>query len=120
VITDATGRAPFTALEIRGPAGTKSLEFSAPGLTAVSSSVTTTGGAPVAIELYAGDQQTEGEALPVPGRPAVRLTDFDGNGSPSAPVIFAVATGGGAVTGAAQTPGPDFDLGQSLPEALEV
>lgn len=106
-VTDANGRATFSALEIQGVAGAKTLTFSAAGLSPVSANITATGGAPTAIALLAGDEQEEGEGIAVPVKPAVRVTDVDGNGAPSVAVTFAVETGGGAVVGAAQVTNSD-------------
>jgi hypothetical protein len=102
VVTDTDGRAAFTGLAIQGVAGAKTLTFSAPSLSAATASLTTVGGTATTLELEAGDAQVEGEGIAVPVRPAVRASDVDGNGSPGTTVTFAVTSGGGSITGAAQ------------------
>jgi hypothetical protein len=105
--TAGDGRATFSGLEIQGVAGAKTLTFSAPGLTSITTTVTTTGGAATALSIEAGNLQLEGEGLPVPVRPAVRATDIDGNGSPATTITFSVASGGGSITGATQVTSAD-------------
>ncbi|MBL8988823.1 MAG: Ig-like domain-containing protein [Gemmatimonadetes bacterium] len=57
--------------------------------------------APAAMTIQAGDQQEAVPGYPVAVRPAVRITDAQGNGFPGASVTFAVDTGGGRIEGPA-------------------
>lgn len=51
----------------------------------------------------AGDQQTAIVGTPVAIAPSVKVTDSQGNPAPGVSVTFAVATGGGTITGAMAT-----------------
>lgn len=53
--------------------------------------------APVAMTIHAGNQQEAVPGFPVAVRPAVRVTDGQGNGLPGVAVSFAIDTGGGRV-----------------------
>lgn len=65
-------------------------------------------GAPAAIAIQGGDNQTAAVNAAVPVAPAVRVVDATGNPVPNAPVTFAV-TGGGGVVAAASPVLTDFD-----------
>jgi hypothetical protein len=62
--------------------------------------------APV-MALLAGDGQSAPVGQAVPVRPAVRVTDSDGNGVAGIPVTFVVTGGGGSVSDAVQTTNSD-------------
>lgn len=98
VNTNASGQAVFTGLAISGTAGTRTLTFSASGLTsATSGSITLSAGLPATIAIQAGNNQsaTVGTAVTVP--PSVLVTDGAANPVTGVPVTFAVASGGGTV-----------------------
>jgi hypothetical protein len=106
VETAANGTATFANLSIRGSTGSRTLTFSAPGLSSATATVVTTAGVPTGLEVSAGDGQLEAELLAVPVAPAVKVVDADGNGVPGVLVTFAVTGGGGAVTGATAETNP--------------
>ena len=94
------GVATFTDLSLTGTAGTYPLAFAASGLTGVTSgNVALTAGAAATIAASAGDGQsaTVNSAVAIP--PAVQVTDQSGNPVSGVSVTFAVASGGGSVTG---------------------
>ncbi|HEX8271168.1 MAG TPA: Ig-like domain-containing protein, partial [Longimicrobiaceae bacterium] len=104
VNTDAAGVATFTNLSISGPVGAYTLGFSASGLTgATSGTINLAAGAPASMAVNAGDAQTAVAGSAVATAPSVRVTDGSGNPVSGVSVTFAVATGGGSVTGATQT-----------------
>ncbi len=97
--TIADGTVSFTDLAISGPTGARTLAFTAPSLTGVSSSAITLGaGAAATMTKNAGDGQsaTAGSTVAVP--PSVVVKDAAGNPVSGAAVTFAVATGGGSAT----------------------
>lgn len=103
VATNAGGTAAFTDLAITGPSGSYSLQFTStnPVLTPVTSGNITIGaGAPTTISYNSGNNQSAnaGEILPID--PSVLVTDAGGNPVSGVTVTFAVASGGGSVTGA--------------------
>jgi len=101
VRTDQGGRAVFTDLILSGPVGSRTLRFSAPGLSAVVSRSIEVGSGPVSTAVIsAGNSQTTAAGTPVPVAPAVRVTDGADNPVPGIRVSFAVTAGGGSVTGA--------------------
>jgi hypothetical protein len=104
-ITNAV--ATFTNLAIRGTAGTRTLSFSATGLTAVTANVALTAGAATALVLSSGGGQTGTAGSALATTPAVRVNDIDANPVSGVAVTFAVTGGGGAVTGGSQTTGAD-------------
>jgi adhesin/invasin len=68
-----------------------------------------TGGAGPAVALVkaVGDSQTASAGIPILTRPAAKATDSFGNPVPGATVTFAVASGGGSITGPSATTGAD-------------
>jgi len=100
--TDATGLATFTDLAISGSTGTRTLDFSASGLTSVTSGPVTIGsGTATQIALQAGDGQTAVAGTAVAIAPAVVVTDAVGNPVAGVSVTFTVTGGGGSVGPAA-------------------
>ncbi len=102
VDTDAQGVATFLALTIVGQVGVYDMLYSVntPGLPALGGQrVTLVAGAASGITAVAGDGQvgTAGAAVGVP--PAVSVFDVSGNPVSGATVAFAVASGGGSITG---------------------
>jgi hypothetical protein len=76
-------------------------------LTPVTFTVTAAAGAASAMTKTAGDAQTSTAGGNVPVAPAVKVADQFGNPVSGVLVTFSVATGGGAVTGAAANSGAD-------------
>ena len=69
------------------------MTFTATGLT----------GSPTTITLYAGNNQTAAVNATVATAPSVRVTDMYGNPVTGVAVTFAVASGGGSITGPTTT-----------------
>ena len=98
VTTDANGQAAFTNLVISGIVGPRTLRFTAPSLSPVTSGTVTLGVGPAStflIQAGGGQSAIAGTAVPIP--PAVLVTDNGGNGIAGVNVTFAVVTGGGTV-----------------------
>ena len=101
VATDANGTATFTDLSISGSVGTRTLEFSSPGIvTIVSNSVVLGAGPAAAVTINDGDAQSVNAGSVLPTAPSVLVTDASGNPVQGVSVTFAVASGGGTLTGA--------------------
>ncbi|HKP31038.1 MAG TPA: Ig-like domain-containing protein [Gemmatimonadales bacterium] len=101
VRTDTEGRATFTDLVIAGPTGTRTLRFSAPGLSAaISSAVNLTAGPPTVASVNGGGSQTTPAGTAVPVAPSVKVTDGSGNPVVGVQVTFTVTSGGGSVIAA--------------------
>ena len=102
--TASNGVATFSNLSIAGVIGPRILSFSAPAVTGVSAFIRLVAGLPALVAHDDGNNQSAVVGSAVPGRLAVRVTDDDGNVvGAGVPVTFAVATGGGSVTGANAT-----------------
>jgi adhesin/invasin len=103
-ITDADGRANtiFTLGDLVGAQTVSATTASLPGASATfnATSVSTSAGN---VAVFAGNLQTALAATAVATAPAARVTDPQGNPVPGIPVEFAVAQGGGTVTGATAT-----------------
>ncbi|HEV8197054.1 MAG TPA: hypothetical protein VGP87_10470 [Gemmatimonadales bacterium] len=98
VRTDATGKATFTNLALSGAVGQRTLRFDSPGLRSVSADPITVGaGQAATLTASAGNFQTAAAGTAVTVAPAVLISDGSGNPVPNAPVVFAVAGGGGTV-----------------------
>jgi adhesin/invasin len=81
---------------------TRTLTFSAAGITGVTSAsltAVTTAGAPASVVPLQGAGQSATVATAVATPPAVTVTDAAGNPVSGHPVMFAVTAGGGSVTG---------------------
>jgi hypothetical protein len=101
--TNAAGAAVFTDLSITGPSGSYSLQFTStnPVLTQVTSGNITIGaGAPTTIAINGGNNQTATAGATLPTDPSVVVRDAGGNPVTGVTVTFAVASGGGSITGA--------------------
>ncbi len=108
VASDDTGVVTFTDLAIRGAPGIRTLIFAADAFASVASAPIAVGvGAPASIAVAAGDGQSATVNTAVPTAPAVVVKDGDDNPVPGIPITFAVASGGGSVSGATVTTGPD-------------
>ena len=102
VRTDAVGRADFSDLSFAGPAGPRTLRFSAPGLSAVISGQIAVGSGPATnASISAGNSQTTAAGTAVAVAPAVLVTDGSANPVAGVDVTFTVTAGGGSVTGGA-------------------
>lgn len=75
--------------------------------TAVTFAATGVAGPAAALAKMAGDEQTGLAGVALAVAPAVRVTDQFGNAVSGVPVTFAVASGGGSVSGETQTSGSD-------------
>lgn len=104
--TDTQGRAS-ARWTLGTSAGLQSLTASVPGVGPVTFTATARAGPPAALAKTAGDAQsaTVGTAVATP--PRVKVSDVHGNGVPGVAVVFAVASGGGSVTGASPVTGAD-------------
>jgi hypothetical protein len=101
VTTNASGVAAFTNLAISGLVGQRILLFSATGLQDVASApVDLKSGPAAAIALHDGNGQSASVGTTVAVSPSVAVTDASGNPVAGFTVVYAVATGGGSVTGA--------------------
>jgi alpha-tubulin suppressor-like RCC1 family protein len=103
-MTDADGGATFSDLVISGTVGPRTLRFSAPGLTAATStSIAVAPGLAATVEpvSVATLQATVNTAVAI--LPSVVVKDASGNGVPDVAVTFAVASSAGALTGAMQS-----------------
>lgn len=83
-----------------GKAGANELRASASGYAPVTFTATGLRGEAAKVVKHAGDFQTWPVGLPLPVAPAVLVTDALNNPVPGVTVTFAVASGGGSVTGA--------------------
>ena len=98
--TNASGVATFSGLSISGLVGGYTLTFHSTGLTSVTSgNIALSAGAAATIATSAGDAQSAPVGTAVPIDPAVLVTDAAGNPVAGRSVTFAVATGGGSITG---------------------
>ncbi|MDT8397455.1 MAG: hypothetical protein RQ899_02440, partial [Pseudomonadales bacterium] len=100
--TDAMGVATFTNLAITGTIGDRTLQFSASGLTAVTSgTVTLTAGAATQLALTAQPSSGAVNGAAFSQQPVVQLRDASGNNVSQAnvEVTAAIATGGGTLGG---------------------
>jgi adhesin/invasin len=108
VASDDAGVVTFTDLAIRGSPGIRTLIFAADAFASVASAPIAVGvGAPASIAVAAGDGQSATVNTAVTTAPAAAIRDGDGNPVPGIPVTFAVASGGGSVTGPTVTTGAD-------------
>jgi adhesin/invasin len=100
-VTDADGIATVESWTLGTAVGTNTLTATAGSLT-TTFTATATVGLPASLEKTAGDGQTDTVGTTVSVDPTVRLTDEHGNPIAGAAVVFAVASGGGSVSGANQ------------------
>ncbi len=96
VLTDAAGVATFTDLAITGLAGSYPLDFSAPGLTPVSSTPVGVGaGAATQLALTTQPSAAPQNAIAFPVQPVIQLRDASGNPVAQAGVVVGVALSAG-------------------------
>src|SRR5262245_49700156 len=103
VMTDANGVAAVTGWTLGNSAGLNTLTATADGLSTVSFSATGTASIASSIAISAGNGQTATVGTAVAAPPAVIVLDQFNNPVAGVAVTFAVASGGGSVTGATQT-----------------
>jgi adhesin/invasin len=103
--SDASGIATVGSWTLGSSAGGNALTASAAGLTGspITFVATGTAGAAAAIAVNAGNNQRQEPAAAVPAAPSVKVTDAHGNPVAGVAVSFAVASGGGTITGATAT-----------------
>jgi len=102
-VTNGSGVASFSGLTLSGTAGAFTLSYATGGLTAVSAGVTLSAGPATTIAMSAGNNQTAVAGSAVATPPAVLITDNGGNPVSGVGVTFAVAGGGGSLTGGSAT-----------------
>ena len=102
-VTTAAGVATVGSWTLGPVAGANVLNATAGSLAAVAFTATSTAGAAASLAKNAGDNQSGagGTAVPIP--PSVIVKDANGNPTSGVSVTFAVASGGGSVTGATAT-----------------
>ncbi len=101
VTTDAAGIATLTSWALGLTPGLNTVVATATGLPAVTFNATAAGAAAIVVAT-AGNNQVAVQGTAVGTLPAVRVTDALGNSVGGVAVTFAVASGGGLVTGASQ------------------
>jgi adhesin/invasin len=101
-VTDANGVATLATWVFGGTAGLNTVTATAPGLSSVVFSATTTG-VPMNIAVFNGDNQAAVQGTNVAIPPSVRVTDAVGQGVGNVTVTFAMTSGGGLVTGPVAT-----------------
>lgn len=102
-VTNASGIATVGGWTLGPLTGSNSLTATLAGVGSVTFTATASGGLPAAIAVNAGNNQTVGVSSNTPVPPSVRVTDANGNATQGVPVTFAVASGGGTITGASAT-----------------
>ncbi len=108
VTTDANGVASVTSWTLGTTAGANTLTASVSGVSgSFTFSATGTPGPAANIIKSAGDAQVLKTRQAVTVRPAVRVTDQFGNNIGAVQVTFAIAAGGGTITGPTQSTGTD-------------
>ncbi len=98
--TNASGIATAGSWTLGTVAGANTLTATTSGLSAVTFTATGTAGAAALITINAGNNQVATAGTVVATPPSVKVTDANGNVAAGAGVTFAVATGGGGITGA--------------------
>ncbi len=97
-LTNASGVATFTGLRLVGVVGSRTLTFTATGLTSINSpAIVLSAGAAKTIALNGGNNQTAAVGQPVAVPPSVLVTDTTGNPVAGVNVSFTVTLGGGSV-----------------------
>jgi hypothetical protein len=98
-VTDASGIAAVGSWTLGTTAGANVLTASSGSLATVSFTATTTAGPPASMTKNGGDNQTAVAGSAVSTPPSVLIKDANGNPASGVSVTFAVASGGGSVTG---------------------
>jgi len=104
-VTDDSGVATAGAWTLGSSPGANSVQVTRTGVQGSPRTITATGvaGSPVKIALNAGDGQSAVAGSNVATAPSVKVTDAGGNPCSGVSVTFAVASGGGSVTGGSAT-----------------
>jgi hypothetical protein len=102
VVTNAEGNATVGSWTLGTTAGANTLNATSNGQVRAIFSRTATAGAAATITKVVGDLQTSSQGNLVLIRPSVRVRDAHGNNVQGAAVTFAVASGGGTMTGETQ------------------
>jgi adhesin/invasin len=105
--TDAAGSASPANWTLGTTAGQNTLTATVAGLQPLVINALGVAGAAVGLDIAAGNGQTAAAGTAVPIRPAVRVRDQHGNAVSATAITFAVASGGGTVTGGSQVTGVD-------------
>jgi plastocyanin len=103
--TDASGVATVGAWTLGNTAGAYTLLATSPGLEGVAFAAEAKAGPAAMLAVNLGDDQEASPGSPVAEPPSVLATDGFGNPVAGVTVTFAVASGGGSVTGPVQTTG---------------
>jgi adhesin/invasin len=102
--TNGSGVATFSGLGFTGATGNFTLQFGATGFANLAfGTVVVSAGAPSAIALSAGNNQSATVGTPVPVAPAVLVTDASGNPVSGTVVTFAAVTAGSSVSNGVTT-----------------
>ena len=102
IMTDALGIATVTSWTLGTTVGANTLRASAPGIVPVTFTATGTTGPAAILSKNLGDNQTATAGYSVAIAPSVRVTDINGNPvGAGTNVTFAIASGGGSITGPA-------------------
>ena len=102
--TNASGIATVGSWTLGAAAGNNTLTATVTGLSPVTFAATAVSpGVPVLVTKTAGDGQTAAAGSALPVRPAVKVTDGLGTRVAGVSVTFAVASGGGSITGGTVT-----------------
>ncbi len=106
-VTDDAGAATITLTTstVAGRVATVRAESPSPAVSGVTAPITTVAGGADRIAATGGDGQSATVGTAVAVVPSVRVTDVHGNPVAGVTVTFAVASGGGSVTGATATTG---------------
>lgn len=105
-VSDSLGRAT-TSWTLGPNAGPQTMTATVGDIAPVTFTATATAGGVASIAKNAGDAQSATVGTVLPTAPAVRLTDPNGNPVANVDVSFVVASGDGAITGAAARSGED-------------
>ncbi|HEX9165911.1 MAG TPA: carboxypeptidase-like regulatory domain-containing protein, partial [Gemmatimonadales bacterium] len=100
VATDGSGVAAFTNLSLTGTVGTFTLQFSATGLTSVTSgTITLAAGPPASLVMFREPPSTATSGVAFPNPPTVvRVLDANGNDVNGATVTASIASGPGGAS----------------------
>jgi adhesin/invasin len=103
--TDANGTAQVGSWTVGTTAGANTLTATVTGATPVTFTATGNAGPAAVVSKSAGDAQTASAGLALATKPAVLVADQYGNAVAGVNVTFAVASGGGAISGATAATG---------------
>lgn len=107
VSTGSGGVATVGSWTLGTTAGSNTLSATAGSLTPVTFTATAAAGPAAVLTKVAGDNQTATVGAQLSVKPSVIIKDANGNAVSGVSVTFAVASGGGSITGGTQTTGTD-------------